>query len=332
MNATEASVFPFIVGCGRSGNTLLRAFLDSHPEMAIPGESYFLVQLGNRYARPKYEGHDGFRVDAFVEDLCATRWFSRWGPPAAEVRNHLASTRPGDIAQAFRDVYALYAARRGKRRYGDKTPTYVVRMRLLADLFPESRFVHIVRDGRDVALGMLDGGFNQTTLDECAVYWGTRVSRGREHGRALGPSRYLEIRYEEMVADPETTLQQVCGFIDLQYSEDMLRYQDRVSEISESDGSPPHYRNISRPPTRGLRDWRTQMAQHDVEVFEALAGDVLSEFGYERGAERIGVRARADARRRQAQTRARRALRRLDRRRSVARGERLDPAGKPLDV
>ena len=72
----------------------------------------------------------------------------------------------------------------------------------LAIYFPESRFVHMIRDGRDVALALLDVPFGPDTPEGCAEYWMTRVTAGRSAGQRLGEGRYLEVRYEELLARP----------------------------------------------------------------------------------------------------------------------------------
>ncbi len=178
-------------------------------------------------------------------------------------------------------VFAAYAAAHGKARYGDKTPGYVTGIGLLAEAFPESRFVHIIRDGRDVALGYLDRDeWGPSTLPDAAFYWASRVERGRAAGRALGASRYTESRYEDLVDDPEAVTRRLCGFLDLEFEEGMLRFHERGAAFIASTKDPQAFGGLSRPITPGMRDWRTEMAADDVLRFEAIAGDLLEELGY----------------------------------------------------
>lgn len=284
--------FPFIVARGRSGTTLLRAILDAHPDLAIPGESHFAVSFAQR--RDKFESNGTFDVDAFVRDLLRHWGFRRWELPEDQVRAAFAETPPADVTAAIRLAFAVYATSRGKPRYGDKTPGFVLHVQLLADLFPESRFVHLIRDGRDVALSYLDTDFGVTTLTDAAIYWDRFVRKGRDAGRALAPGRYLEVRYEDLVADVEGTTRRVCEHIELPFDASMLRYFERATELDGLSHA-EHHRNILLPPTSGLRDWRNQMAQADVALFEALAGDLLTDLGYERATERPGFRASATA-------------------------------------
>ncbi|MGH2727705.1 MAG: sulfotransferase family protein [Actinomycetota bacterium] len=280
--------FPFIVGRGRSGTTLVRALLDSHPEMAVVQEAHFLVPLAA--ARRRFEKPEGFDPAAFLKPLRDHRSFFRLDMTADEVAEALSTAPPASVADAIRAIYGRYAARRGKARYGDKTPGQVVHIDMLARLFPEARFVHVIRDGRDSTLSYLDASFGPTSVAEGAVYWKRFVAAGRRSGAALGPAHYHEVRYEDLVAEPERLLREICSFIELPYDAAMLRYHERADELV---GKIHH--NLARPPTSGIRDWRKDMRPADVTLFEALAGDLLGDLGYERAVPRIGSADRARA-------------------------------------
>src|SRR5262245_58161458 len=116
-----AAPFPFIVGRGRSGTTLLRAMFDSHPDVAIPPESHFICGLSRSN---DLCGQDGFASDAFLRKLLAREHFRRWELPMRDIR---AAFDEGvdSYANAIRRIYSLYASHHGKKRYGDKTPSYV---------------------------------------------------------------------------------------------------------------------------------------------------------------------------------------------------------------
>jgi len=268
-------VFPFFVGAGRSGTTLLRAMFDSHPDLAVPGESGFIVRLARE--RKRYENDNGFDVGAFTDDFVTHLRFRQWDLSKDEVREALSAGVSG-YSECIRRLYHFFAAREGKPRYGDKTPTYVLHLPLLADLFPESRFVHLIRDGRDVALSHLDiEGWGPRSFDEAAVQWRRHVRQGIVDGARLGPDRYREVHYEDLIEDPESTLRELCAFVALPFDAAMLRYFERAGKVAKGA---PHFQNIHRPPTKGLRDWRREMRFEDVARFEALAGDLLNSLGY----------------------------------------------------
>lgn len=315
---TEQACFPFIVGRGRSGTTLIRSMLASHPEMAIPYESHFPVTMA--LAGRRYEQEDTIDTARFLTDLLGHWAFKRWDLPPEEVVAMFRSEAPEDLPDAIRLVYRTYAKHHGKSRFGEKTPSFVLHIPLLAHVFPESRFIHIVRDGRDVALSYRQGGWGPKDVEEAAIYWKRFVERGRRDGLKLGPERYLEIRYEDLIDDPENHVHTICRFIDLDFDDQMLRYFENGDVVPE--GLRPHlargHQNLKKPPTKGMRDWRREMSRKDAAVFEALAGDLLAKLGYERVAEDRSIGVRLKAGKAKLVVQARRAHRRVHKLRGIA--------------
>ena len=263
-----------ILGVRRSGTTLLRVMLDRHSHLAVPDESYFVPQLADRHLR---------RVDPdkFVDDLRRIDTLAEWDVPLDKVRARL---RPGmPVGEAIGTVYAVYAEEQGKPRWGDKTPMYMQNLRLLDRLFPDARFVHLIRDGRDAALSFLampSGIVTETwmhprTPADFAAQWRTEVFAARRLGRRVGP-RYLEVRYEDLVAGAEPVLRRICDFAGLEYEPAMADYAGNVDVSAK-----PHQQRLLQPPTSGVRNWRTEMSPEDVASFEHVAGDTLRELGYE---------------------------------------------------
>lgn len=271
--------FPFIIGSGRSGTTLLRAMFDSHPDMAIPFESYFVADM----AMVKDRYHEGgvFDPDHYVNDMLGYYRFQRWELPEDQVRDRYAKEAPPDFADAVRLAYRMYAEAQGKSRYGDKTPRYVTTVPVLAETFPESIFIHIIRDGRNVALSYLEMEWGPDNLKKAAKKWKERVEVGRRDGGALGPRRYTEIRYEDLVGDPEGEMARLADFVGIEIHPAMFRYYERADEIRKGANYPHRHQHISKPPTKNLRDWRTIMSDEDIELFDGIAGDLLHELGYE---------------------------------------------------
>lgn len=283
------STFPFFLGTNGSGTTLHRAIFDSHPDLAIPGESHFIVKLVRR--RGIYEATSRFDAKVFLGDLERESRFAKWGLPLSEVRASLVSQPVEDYPEAIRRLYQLYADRQGKQRYGDKTQAYIHHIPTLAELFPEARFVHAVRDGRNVTLAHTDG----QEVERVALSWKRRIMAGREAGIALGKERYLESRFEDLLEDTEAAVRRICSFIDLDYDAEMLTYYERADEVVATTAVPDRHRDIFLPPTKGLQDWHTQLTERQVASFETIAGRALDELGYQRSLGRIPVLARLGA-------------------------------------
>jgi hypothetical protein len=271
--AQERPPFPLVVGCRRSGTTLLRAMLSSHPEVAVPPESRFLLN----FAPETYQRFDSLRL---LDDLYDNESFGLWKLRRQVVAASFREHPPESYAAAIRRLYELWAEPRGKVRYADKTPDHVLRIGAVTALFPEARVVHIVRDGRDVAASFLELGWVDR-IERAALHWRYRVLRGREIGSLLPKRRYHELFYEDLVARPEPTLRAMCAALDLPFHPAMLRYEKAAAENRRSEAYPHHNRYVGRPLRPGLRDWRRDMPDTAVRRFEAVAGDALEEFGYE---------------------------------------------------
>jgi hypothetical protein len=268
----EHPPFNFIVGCPRSGTTLIRVMLNESNTMALFPESRIVA----RYARHRnrYERSDGFDIGRFAMDVFNHEKAFQWKLDEDEVRRGFAKDRPTDYPDAVRSLFASFARQHGKPRYGDKTPTYVVDVLLLARLFPESRFVHVIRDGRKTALSLLENRFVSSSVPHAMRYWATRVRAARTAGALLPADRYMEYRHEDLVRDPDPTLREICRFMDIPFEDDMLNYH-------EKQRSSAHYgsRNMDKPPTE-TRDWRSEMSRDDLRLCEILDGDLLAELGY----------------------------------------------------
>jgi hypothetical protein len=285
----------FVVGCPRSGTTMLRLMLDAHPSLAIPPESHFIPLVAR--VRSRYEQPSGFDAEHMAADVMRGLRFQDWGLPEEDVRRAIRERRPATLAAAIECFFVAYADAHGKPRWGDKTPGYSIELPLISELFPEAVFVHLIRDGRNVALSLMEVPRPPRSFAEAAQVWRYRVSKGRADGAALGERRYLELRYEALVDDPESALKQICALASLDYTPSMLDYHREDPAASVPERNWGHHRNLASPPTPGLRDWRDRMSDADQQLFEAVAGDELSALGYERRFPRVGagVRARAAA-------------------------------------
>jgi hypothetical protein len=296
MPPARLDVFPFFVGCGRSGTTLIRVIFNAHPQVAIPRESHFIPQIASDRRRLEVAG--GVDAGRLLSALEADERFRRWKLPRERVKRRLE--RALDLPDAIRRLYALHAKRHGKPKYADKTPNYATQLPLLAGLFPEARFVHVIRDGRNVALSLVERSFGPSRTDDAALYWRRQVTEARAAGAALGRERYLEYRHEDLTSDPEGTVRTVCSFLDLGFAPEMLRYHE-----GRRPGSTFH-RHLAKPPTAGLRDYRAHLGPVDVRTIELLAGALLADLGYDVGAA-LAPADEARARRRAAAARARHA-------------------------
>ncbi len=269
----------FIVGVHRSGTTLLRFMLSSSPRLYIPPESDFIPRFfGSNPTGTLSEARIAHLLDVIFGRY---RLVKEWQGERPTVQQFVAAM-PGRTPADFLDtLYGTYARQHGAARWGDKTPIYASYVDLIHEIFPTAQFVHIVRDGRDVALSMLDKWAHEIHID---VYfstrnWVRRIRQAQASGARLGPDLYYELRYEDLVADPEAELRPLCDFLDEPFLPQMAE-PHRLGRRQFDEGD--FHAALRRPPsTARIARWRDEMPAPDQRLFQRIAGPLLAELGYE---------------------------------------------------
>jgi sulfotransferase family protein len=271
----------FIVGCARSGTTLVHRIVDAHPEIAITPEMHWITR--------HFKSRNGLVASELVSELTGHKRFAQFEIPREEFEGLLGSGEAVPYPTFLRRLFGLYGKIKNKPLVGNKTPAYIRRMLDLHALWPEAKFVHIIRDGRDVCLSVLNwkkanhivgryASWEEDPVSTTALWWERKVRKGREDGAALGPGLYHEMYYEDLVDDPERECKRLCEFLGVAYDDAMIRFHEGRERVEPGRGAKSAWLRV----TSGLRDWRTEMCTGDVERFEAAAGDLLEELGYER--------------------------------------------------
>jgi hypothetical protein len=275
----------FIVGCSRSGTTLLRLMLTQHADLHIPPESEFLLSLHGQTEtyRDFTEPHHRW---FFIRDLQTTEVsmgayaFPIFDLGVKEAEQAIADRAPTDFAGAAAALFEASARRYGKERWGDKTPHYVRHVEWLADSFPRAQFLHMIRDGRDVARSRVDAGFTPS-LRQSARHWVNEVQQGRRSGAFLTEDRYKELFFENLVRDPVPVLQDLCDWIDLEYDDQMLYFHED-DETPIPDEHEHLHEQTDQPidPSRA-QAWKEELPPRKVAEIENIAGPLLTSLGYE---------------------------------------------------
>jgi hypothetical protein len=263
----------FVLGISRSGTTLVSAMLVSHPAFGFIPEWDFIPDV---IARAHGDGpHRRDVVDDVMTKVSAKGWaFDR-----DAVHRRFDALDAPTSADAVRIVLEETSSAAGHRRWGDKTPANVRHIPALAAAFPDARIVHVIRDGREVADANRDAPWPGRSIRYWASYWADGVRRGCADGRVLG-ARYVELRYEDLVADADATRGRLLEFLGEEVVGSATDYVAWSQTMA--DRIPAHHRGLLLPPTPGLRDWRKTWSRRDRTDVEALAGAALDELGYAR--------------------------------------------------
>ena len=247
----------FVVGCQRSGTTLLRLMLDSHPAISCGPETRFLSDLAK---------------------VTTDNWqrLSHYGYPKEYWLRSMAGF--------FEGIQRDYAISRGKARWADKTPRYALSLDFIDELFPECLVVHVVRDGRDVVASHRSR-FGYVAALKAAEKWPRYIEAARAAGARLGPDRYHEVRYERLVADPESTMRALLDFLGEAWDDAVLRHEDFPHDVADKYAA--FARSRRRQGGDGTAVYRSRVGAHRGELGIVLrlavrlrAGHCLQELGY----------------------------------------------------
>lgn len=243
----------FIVGARRSGTNWLQRIVGAHPAVAsVPSETYLfshgLQPLVERFHHGLVgSGQTGFVYmdrDAMLDGL-------------------------RDFADAvFEGLRATLDP--GAERIVERTPDHVRHLGLMGDVYPDAMFLHIVRDGRDVARSLRSQPWGPSSIAEAAEEWRSAIEGARQASSGL--QHYIELGYEELLSDPRAGIERVFSWLSL--DADPRTVEGTLLEAKVRFNVDP------QAPAVAEGKWRKEFSPEDIAAFEKVAGSTLSELGY----------------------------------------------------
>jgi len=277
--ASEDNTPFFVLGSQRSGTTLLRLMLNRHPRLAVPHESKFMMAFNARLDR---YGDLSNRENAarLLDDIARHK-----AVVAGKLIVDHESILSRDVSTFSRLIDAIMtekAAQMGKPRWGDKTPYYITYIDEIWALFPQSRIIHLIRDGRDVIVSQRNLAWMSNNVPRLAHDWWWKTTLCHKVGSVRGAEFFLEIRYEDLILDTEGTLGKICEFLGEPMSPEMLEFTaPDVGNVPEKSRK-WHRNSVRAPDPTKLVVWKSELSVADRIIFEQNAGAALDLFGYER--------------------------------------------------
>jgi hypothetical protein len=270
----------FVVGFPRSGTTLLRLMLHSHPRLAIPNETAFLLEAYQERKRFGDLTQEANRraLARFVVERRESR-FHLLGLDGADVTERIVAAPP-TLGSALAAVYTAYAERFGKPRWGDKRPSYVRWIDVVLRLFPDAQIINIVRDGRDPIASLLDMPWNKKGMYYWVAQWCAAVDAAARAQKRLPADSYCHVRYEDLVAAPEPHLRRLCDFLGETFDPAMTE-PNRLAEIIVPRNKSWHDRTRDPVTTTRIGTWAQRLEPWQIQVCEAAMGKRLRALGYE---------------------------------------------------
>ncbi len=256
--STERPIF--VVGCQRSGTTMLRLMLDSHRRISCGPETRFLADL---------------------ERVVDTDWprLSQYGYSQEEWLTR--------IREFFGGLQSDYAQSRGKARWADKTPRYALNIPFLLRVFPDAQIVHVIRDGRDVVVSHRKR-FGYWSSVKSTMKWPKYIKAARSAGEGLPAEQYHEVRYEDLVSNPEETMRDLLAFLGEEWDPQVLEFASKEHAVPARY----HAQLAARQATAGTEQtvYASRVGTHRTELDPVTrvmlwltSRDTLGELGYTRG-------------------------------------------------
>ena len=270
----------FVVGCPRSGTTMVQLMLHAHRRMAIPPETRFL--LSAYWQRREFgdlsHPENRRRLARWIVDRRKNR-FADLGLDGDQIVGAITEG-PGTLGAALGTIFRGYAARFGKPRWGDKRPAYLQNLDVILRLFPDAQIINVVRDGRACVASLKEMSWNTHDIYGTLAVWARAVDDARDASRRLGPSQWHELRYEELVADPPAVLGKMCAFLGEAYDPAMAE-PSALAEVAVPKFKIWHQLTHSPVTTRRVHSWQQRLTAPEIALCEAALGSRLTACGYE---------------------------------------------------
>jgi Sulfotransferase family len=278
MSSPERPIF--VVGCPRSGTTLLQLMLHAHPRIAIPPETRFLMAAYD--ARSDFgdlrDPANRLALARWIVERKATR-FGDLGLDGERVIEQIVAGPP-TLGSALGIVLRAYADRFGKERWGDKRPGYFQRIPALRRLFPDLQVVQLIRDGRDCVASLKEMDWYKHDTHHALATWVESIEAGERAARSLGPGAYHRMYYERLISDPAGELKALCAFLDEDFAPAMCE-PGQVAAVAVPDRKVWHARTREEVTTARAGTWRARLSPSEIALCETVAGDQLRRHGYE---------------------------------------------------
>ncbi|GGN66122.1 sulfotransferase [Actinoplanes lobatus] len=257
---------------------MLQLMLHAHPRIALPPETRFLLAAYQKRAEFGDLGDPAKRRE-LGQFIVESSQFEDLGlDPEKTVEAIVAG--PPTLGSAFGIVFRMYSERFGKARWGDKRPLYLRHLPTILRLFPDAQIINIMRDGRDCVASLKETPWKPSEFDTLIDYWAKSADASLLAQRRYPKDVYHQVRYEDLVADPEPHLRRLCDFLEEDFDPAMTA-PNKLASVAVPEYKTWHTLTHQAPTTERIASWRSRLTDDEVRKCEAVFGDLLARFGYE---------------------------------------------------
>ena len=270
-----------ILGAQRSGTSLLSRMINQHPEIGVPQESHVYNHF---YDIRHLYGDLALRHNQqlLLKDIVSFGDVRLWSPAVdiGDVNRNISGPGFGAVVDA---MMTSWAGNQGKSGWGEKTPSHIDFVGPILEHFPDIKLVHIVRDPRDVCLSMIRARFGPKNYFAAATAWSKYLSKVTALKKRYTKAKFIEIRYEKLLASPETVLKDLCTRLGVDYAGAMLQFYDNEHPYNTDK---TNLENLRRPlMIDNSGQWRHEFSERAVATIECIAEVSMADYGYLRSAE-----------------------------------------------
>ena len=279
-----------MMGYERSGTTMLMFMLGMHPRIAVPEVTWYYPRF-----RPYLYTYGDLGQEANFRILAEEMIFGLMLPflgrkvnPSKVVDEVLSFVQERSFGGLYAGIFDWFAQGEGKPRWGDKCPANVFHVADIKADLPDAQFVYVMRDGRDSGATYIQSTFGPANAYAAASLWKRWVNAAKRWRAQLDSSQWFDVRYEDLVRQPERTLRQLCDFLGEEYSPAMLEFYQ--GPLAQRRAKVKDHAPIGSPVTDKLVGvYKELLSLKEQRIFAGVAGKELVENGYEVDVEPLEV-------------------------------------------
>ncbi|HKR05420.1 MAG TPA: sulfotransferase [Bacteroidia bacterium] len=288
----------FVIGNPRSGTSLLRLMLNSHPEICVPPECGFIEWWHEKYSGwSKKNIPEKGKVDEYVNDILSSKKMETWHIKKKNLKDNILFYKPGNYADLCAVVCLTFAQlkdKSGLKRWGDKNNYYIQKIDKLLSIFRDAQFILIIRDGRDVACSYRNIQKLETSsvykpklsykIDEIAIEWLSNNQNVLTFFELLPVHQKHILKFESLVTDTKHELKKICMFLGLNFSGEMLDYflHNRKGHDEPEEFIDWKKKTMEKPDPANSGKYKNELKPEEIKIFNSIAGEMLKRFNYKK--------------------------------------------------
>lgn len=286
----------FILGNPRSGTSLFRIMLTSHPNICIPPECGFIQWWFTKYKNWSiHDSSNPIEIAKYIEDLASSKKIETWNLDYTELNQLIITSKPKNYAELSLSVLQQFCDQQNKNAIylGDKNNYYIHHLDVIKQIFPLAKYIAIIRDGRDVACSYKNINILKTTskykpilpsdIESIAKEWGKNNKAILNFGETIGSENFCYIKFEDLLTDSEVILKSICDFLNIDFSINMLKYAElnKTNKLEPDQLMDWKKKTYLAPDATGISKYKMELTEKDIEIFQSINSELLGLLGYD---------------------------------------------------